>query len=213
MTVLTWLLYSIEYGLLVVTSIVAVAGGRRDTNDTTHCLSRVLGRVAGLGFVVVVQSSCIIDLTFYGLLSWTLSADKLLQFQSLTWHGPINVILLCIELWMVDMPFEMSYLTLPTLPIIVYWLGWSFTFIVAPTAVEKFPYWFFNFTWLLPIVVFAILLLTVGIHALCVVVIQLCDTSGRRNRMGLDALEDVGGGGGVGGKDLVGVNELEIPSV
>ena len=193
LTVLTWLLFTIVYALLVGVSIAEIRG----YNALTSTFARVLSRMAGFGFVIAVQNSMVIDVGFYALLSWNIPADRLYQFSSLVWHGPINLLILLCEIWIVDMPYEMSYLTVPWVPIIVYWLGWSVAFLVVnPTDRYWFPYWFFNFTWLLPMVIVGIMVLSTGLHALCVVVVRKCGRccGGEETVVG-----DRGGGEQVGG--------------
>ena len=170
-TVLTWLNFCLMYLCLVVVSISDIIGVKPENSVA----ARLLGRVAGLYFAVAFQNSLFTDLIFYLLLSWVVPPGFMESLLNLSMHGPLNMMVLCLEIWMVDMPYAMSYITVPFIPILLYWFGWSMAFLIAPDIITWLPYWFLQFTWLLPPVIIGIFILSVGVHTLCVKLIRACD--------------------------------------
>ena len=161
--------FSLSYFCLVLVSILEIAGYKQETSR----FARVIGRVAGLSWAVVFSNSLFTDIVFYALLATLVPEGFLESLLNLSMHGPINMLILGLEVWLVPMPYSMSYITMTFVPILLYWLGWSLAFLFG--SVNWLPYFFLKFTWALPVFIVAILLMSIGIHVICVKLIRSCN--------------------------------------
>ena len=140
-------------------------------------------------FYIVLVATVQTDLLFYALLAPI--AKNLWSFFSLVVHGPVNLIFIYVELWLVDFPYFPSMAVFLFIPIEIYFAVWVVAMLADPTLWSF--YWFFSFSWVTVFLFIGLFVLYLVIHVANLYVARCCREAKVCCNVHIDEKEDGAG--------------------
>ena len=158
-----------HYLALILFAVLTVASACFLTSPD-HSKLRYLGPVGGILFYIVLVATVQTDLIFYALLAPI--ARNVWGIFSLVVHGPINLIFVYVELWLVDFAYYPSMAVFLFIPIEIYFAVWAIAMLSDPKLWSY--YWFLSFSWVTVILFLGMFVLYLIIHIANLYVAKSC---------------------------------------